>query len=173
MVEHRAFYNIIQILNYETSSFKVPKFVQDLHYSQRLQNSSRRNNYTAHALLAHTHSQQDGRQNCSFLCSYVLKNAQQAVWLRYGVSKRKEKKAGSPVFILSLGDPVAISKMNVPLGSGGRVLWQSLEKWTRKASIVAQVLRVRRKRKKQRKWGERNGIRNHQTLVSLKEVMTE
>jgi len=60
--------------------------------------------------------------------------------------KRKERKEGSCVFILSHGDLVAISKMNVALGTGGRVSWQSVEKWVRKTSIIAMFLRGKRKR---------------------------
>jgi hypothetical protein len=44
-------------------------------------------------------------------------------------------------------DLVAISKMNVTLGSGGRVPWQSVEKWTREAVVVAKFY-VQRERKK-------------------------
>ena len=44
------------------------------------------------------------------------------------------------MFILSHGDLVAISKMNVALGTGGRVSWQSVEKWVRKTSIIAMFL---------------------------------
>jgi hypothetical protein len=50
------------------------------------------------------------------------------------------------VFILSHRDLVAISKMNVALGTGGRVSWQSVEKWVRKTSIIAMFLLGKRKR---------------------------
>ena len=50
------------------------------------------------------------------------------------------------MFILSHRDLVAISKMNVALGTGGRVSWQSVEKWVRKTSIIAMFLLGNRKR---------------------------
>jgi hypothetical protein len=60
--------------------------------------------------------------------------------------KKEKRKEGSCVFILSHGDIVAISKMNVTLGTGGSVSWQSVEKWVRKTSIIAMFLLGKRKR---------------------------
>jgi hypothetical protein len=59
----------------------------------------------------------------------------------YGVESVRERKKKMRIrCVYSLpGGLVAISKMNVPLGTGGRVPWQSVAKWTRKTGNAANL----------------------------------
>lgn len=51
--------------------------------------------------------------------------------------------SGSRVFILSLRDLVAISKINVPLGNGGGILCQSVEKRTKTGWVAPKFYATR------------------------------
>jgi len=58
---------------------------------------------------------------------------------------------------------MAISKMNVPLGTGGRVSWQAVGKRARETRIAAMFLCGETEGSKQRKWAETNQVRNYLT----------
>jgi hypothetical protein len=117
------------------SSGAVP---EGMYCSKRLLNGSQGNSCTASALLAHAYSKGDGCQ-IVFVFLYSEKcRANSRTGPEYGVSKSKEKEKTEIRRVYSLPrDLMAIPKMNVAVGTGWRVSWQSVETWGRKTGLAS------------------------------------